>query len=125
MAGSIERFVGNCVVVRSQVLDGNQAVDTLKVGTTYGHDLTAMNEALWTLDVFVQSESDDPRQIAYTRSRKPKEWILAITLQPAEERTTLEILGCIKRTSGKNTIRSEVLLSNNLSDKLALKLKVE
>lgn len=75
--------------------------------------------------LLVHSESDDPQQIAYTRSRKPKEWILAITLSPAEERTSLEILGCIERTSGRSTIKSRALLSNNLSDKLALKLKVE
>jgi len=125
MPRNAERFVGNCVVVGSRVLNGDHAADTLKAGSTYGHELTTMNEAVWTLDVYVHSVSNDPKQVAYARTRQPKEWILAVTLSPAEEQVSIEILSCLERRSGRNRIETKVLLSNNLSDKLAIELTVE
>jgi hypothetical protein len=122
---SAERFVGNCIWIKSEVLEEDEAVATLRAGSTYGHSLTMANEALWTLDVRANSSVSDQRQIAYVRTRDPRTWRCRVTLPPNREVPSVEILACQERTTGRDAIRTKVDTNNNLSDELLLDLEIK
>ncbi|MGH9628640.1 MAG: hypothetical protein ACRD7E_09925 [Bryobacteraceae bacterium] len=127
MSKSAEQFVGNCVWVRSHVLDQKRIVTKLRPGGTYGHILTAVNESVWTLDVSFDSriDDDDGEQAVYEGTDKPAEWKFQKTLRPSREKESSQILSCKQKTSGTTVIDTKVATNNNLSDVLCLDLKIE
>ena len=105
---------------------GDAALSTLRVNANYGHGVELYrNFALWPIRVSVSTDLDADNQLKFDRD-DPARWGFTVELYPnrgAAEQTRL--MKCCARTSGRAQVVVNIKTNANLSDWVAISLKIE
>jgi hypothetical protein len=122
-----ERFVFNCILARSRVVDiQGGSVRKLHPDTNYLHGVELVyNYSLWPLEVVVRSSVRDRDKLRYL-GVLADDWELVIPMNPnhssGEKQATLE---CRKGANGGSELLTTLSTDGGFTDTLGLEVDIE